>query len=166
MSTPETHLDPEQLGRDALDPDTYHLVVGPALQVCAALAAKRGDPTLHADMPAMLALVHLVTELGRHWAADHDEADNERLDQAAVAACVMVLREAGLAEDAIGQCLAALEAAYAQLAEHNVTEPAGPFIGTAWRALSVDDRDTAIEQLEQAAHRIVAAIEAWQNQVH
>ena len=136
MSTPETHLDPEQLSRDALDPDTYHLVVGPALQVCAALAAK------------------------------HDESDNERLDQAAVAACVMVLREASLAEDTIGQCLAALEAAYAQLAEHNVTEPAGPFSGTAWRALSVDDRDTAIEQLEQAAHRIVAAIEAWQNQVH
>lgn len=168
MADEITNLDPEQLDPDAMDPATYHTVVGPSLQVTAELAAARGDPTLHADMPAMLALIDLVARLAHHWRETHgaDQRQDEVLDGAPAAACVMVLQEAGLGPDAIGQCLAALQAGYAQLAEHGVTEVATPLIDRAWEALQDERRDAALTDLDQAARRIVSAIEAWQAKVH
>lgn len=166
-----TSLDPESLAEDnldALDPETYHAVVGPPLKVCADVAAKRGDPTLHADMAAMLALIDLVARLADLHAETHGIGDEARdlLNAAPAAACVMVLQEAKLDADAVGQCLAALEAAYAQLAEHDVTEGARPHVAMAWELLQDGDREGALDCLEQAARQIVAAIEAWQAKVH
>lgn len=169
--TDSTRLDPEALaeeGLSALDPQAYHAVVGPPLQVCAEVAAQRGDPTLHADMPAMLALIDLIARLADLYADTHGEAapDRDVLDAAPAAACVMVLQEAKLDADAVGQCLAALETAYAQLAEHDVTQVARPQVAMAWEQLYDGDRDGALVSLKQAAQHIVAAIEAWQAKIH
>lgn len=163
-----TRLDPEQLDPEAMDTNTYHRVVGPALQVAAAAAAKRGHPTLHDDMPAMLALVEIVTHLAERFAEEHpDRADNaEMLDNAATGACVMVFQEAKMPGEAIGRCLAALETAYGQLHEHQVLQSARPFIAMAFSHLEDDEREPARHCLEQATQRIVAEIEAWQTQVH
>lgn len=167
MSGPELSLDPTRLDPEALPPATYHKVVGPALQVAAEVAAARGDPTLHADMPAMLALVELVTALAERWCAEHaDEPGSEPLAGAAAAACVMVMQQAKLPETAIGQCLAALETAYAQLAAHAVTAPATPMVNAAWQAFEAGERGLAVGHLKRAAECIVAAIEAWQARVH
>jgi len=168
----ERHLDPAWLRDDptgGLPHEAYHTTVGPALKVCADVAAKRGDPTLHGDMPSMLALIDLVNRLADHYRNDHPDEDDrhgEVLDGAAAAACVMVFQEAKLPADAIGQCLAALETAYAQLVEHEVTAEAEPLAAIAWQQFRDDDREAAVASLERAAQRVVAAIDAWQARVH
>jgi hypothetical protein len=161
-------LDPEQLDPDALEPATYHRVIGPALKVAADVAAKRGHPTLHDDMPAMLALVDMVTRLADLFVEHYPDAENDRqmLDNAATGACVMVFQQAKLPADAIGQCLAALETAYRQLYEHDVIEQARPFVAMAWQHLDDDQREDAEKCLRQATESTIAAIEAWQTQVH
>ncbi|MES1929453.1 hypothetical protein SADO_09352 [Salinisphaera dokdonensis CL-ES53] len=161
-------LDPEKLDPEALDPKTYHRVIGPALKAAADVAAKRGHPTLHDDMPAMLALVDMVTRLADLFAEHYPEtAKNEpMLENAATGACVMVFQQAKMPADAIGQCLAALETAYRQLYEHDVVDEARPFIAMAWEHLDDEQRGEAEKCLQQASERVIAAIEAWQTQVH
>ncbi len=161
-------LDPETLDPAAMGPEVYHVVIGPPLQVAAEAAAKRGDPTLHADMPAMLALVEMVTRLADLYAESHPEnrVDPQMLDNAPAAACVMVFQEAGLEATAIGQMLAALETAYRQIHEHAVVDEARPFVAMAWEQLEDDQRDEARACLTQATQTIIATIEAWQAQVH
>lgn len=161
-------LDPEQLDPDAMDAHTYHAVLGPSLQVAAEVAAKRGHPTLHDDMPAMLALIEMVAQLGALYRESYgDRLDKpEMLDQAATGACVMVFQEAGMPGDSIGQCLAALETAHRQLHEHDVLADALPFVAMAWSHIDDDARDQARYCLDQAARTMIAAIEAWQTQVH
>lgn len=170
MNDSETarRLDPEHLNPEAMEAEAYHRVVGPALQVAAEVAAKRGHPTLHDDMPAMLALVEMVTRLADLYAAYYPNADVEpgMLDNAATGACVMVFQEAKLPADAIGQCLAALETAYQQLHEQEVIDEARPFIAMAWEHFQDDQRTEAKHCLTQSAQRTIAAIEAWQTQVH
>lgn len=162
------HLDPETLDPEALDPAVYHTIVGPVLQVAADAAAKRGDPTLHADMPAMLALVDIVTRLADLYMETWPDsgADTEMLQGAPAAACVMVLQEAGLEAQAIGQCLAALETAYTQVHENNVIDDARPHVAMAWEHLADGQQEQARECLTRAAQTIIAAIEDWQVQVH
>ncbi|HLQ85856.1 MAG TPA: hypothetical protein VK110_06855 [Salinisphaeraceae bacterium] len=167
MSIDPSYL-PDPLDPATLDPDIYHNIVGPALQVAAETAAKRGDPTLHADMPAMLALIDIINHFVHlqretHAASPHDDA---MLDGAAAAACVMVFKEAGMEPYAIEQCLAALEAAYAQLHEQQVIGDARPFIAHAWEHLVDGQRDQARGSLTMAANVIIAAIENWQEQRH
>lgn len=167
-SDPARRLDPENLDAEAMDPDIYHIVVGPALQVAAEVAAKRGHPTLHDDMPAMLALVETVTRLADLYADNHPEHAGEAkmLENAATGACVMVFQQAEMPADAIGQCLAALETAYRQLHQHQVLEDARPFIAMGWSHLEDGEREPARGCLEQAATTMIAAVEAWQTQVH
>ncbi|MES1923890.1 hypothetical protein [Salinisphaera sp. T31B1] len=170
MTDSETarRLDPEHLNPEAMDADAYHRVVGPALQVAADVAAKRGHPTLHDDMPAMLALVEMVTRLADLHAEHYPQAhvEPEMLEHAATGACVMVFQQAKLPADAIGQCLAALETAYRQLHEQDVLSQARPFIAMAWEHFEDGQRDEALHCLTQSAQRTIAAIEAWQTQVH
>lgn len=162
------HLDPETLDPDALDPGVYHSIVGPALQVTAETAAKRGDPTLHADMPAMLALVDIVTRLADLYADTYPDSgpDHAVLAGAPGAACVMVLQEAGLDSRAIGQCLAALKTAYTQIYEHDLMDGARPHVAMAWEQLTDDQPEQARASLAQGVQAIIAAIEDWQAQVH
>src|SRR5699024_10041903 len=98
----------------ALPPKVYHRVVGPVLQVCADLAARRGDPTLHADLPVMLALVDLIArfaDLYQQYYPDSD-VDPQTLRGAPAGAAVMVLQQAGLECADVDMCLKALEQAY------------------------------------------------------
>jgi hypothetical protein len=90
---------------ETLAPDTYHRVVGPALQAAAETAGRRGHKSLFDDMPAMLALVDLVTRLADLHRAHDAAAVNQAtlLDDAATAACVMVFQEAKLPAPAISQ---------------------------------------------------------------
>lgn len=149
-----------------MDPAVYHAVVGPPLQVAAEVAATRGDPTLHADMAAMLALIDLVSRLSDHWRDKHPANTGDGLNDAPAAACVMVLQEAKLPPDTIGQCLAALESAYATLLGDGVTNVAQQSVDRAWQALGNNKREDAIEHLKQGAQQIIAAIEAWQAKRH
>lgn len=167
-SDPAQRLDPENLNPEAMDADAYHVVVGPALQVAAEVAAKRGHPTLHDDMPAMLALVEMVTRLADLYGEAYPDAavDPQMLDNAATGACVMVFQQAEMPADAIGQCLAALETAYRQLHEHEVLEDARPFIAMGFEHFDDGQRKDAMHCLTQATQRTIAAIEAWQTQVH
>lgn len=165
----DTRLDPEKLDPEALDPHAYHRIVGPALQVAAEVAAKRGHRRLFDDMPAMLALVEMVTRLADLYAEHYPEQAtqaNTMIDSAATGACVMVFQEAELPPDAIGQLLAALETAYRQLHEQAVIDDARPFIAMAWSHLDDDERSDGQHCLTQACQNVVAAIENWQEQVH
>lgn len=166
--TDPTRLDPEHLDPQAMDKPTYHRVVGPALQAAAEVAAKRGHPTLHDDMPAMLALVELITRLADLFSEHYPEhpVEPEMLDNAATGACVMVFQQAKMPADAIGQCLAALETAYRQIHEQSVVDGARPFVAMAWSHLEDEERDAAQHCLQQACQHVVEAIEAWQTQVH
>lgn len=170
MSTTEQtpSLDPEGVDPQALDPEAYHTVIGPALQVTAEVAAARGDPTLHADMPAMLALIDLVTRLADYWCAEETGGSdsNETLADAPTAACVMVLQEAEMPPDSIGQCLGALESAYQSLLSDDVTDVAATSVERAWQQFGNNQRDAAIAQLKQGAQQIVGAIDAWQARLH
>lgn len=164
----DTHLDPEHLDPDALSPHAYHRIVGPALQVAAEVAAKRGHRQLFDDMPAMLALIEMVTRLADLYVEHYPEVDTPQtiIDGAPTGACVMVFQEAELPADAIGQLLAALETAYRQLHEQAVIDDARPFIAMAWSHLDEDDRAEGKHCLTQACQNAIAAIENWQEQVH
>lgn len=164
----QLHLvSPETLDLNALSQDAYHAVVGPALQVAAEAAAKRGDPTLHADMPAMLALVDISSHLAHLYGETyHDSGVNQdKLDGAPAAACVMVLQEAEMEPWAIEECLGALQAAYKQMYENSVVDEARPFIAHAWEHLVDGQREQAHGCLTMATHTIIAAIENWREQV-
>lgn len=165
----QLHLvNPEALDLSALNQDAYHAVVGPALQVAAEAAAKRGDPTLHADMPAMLALVDISTHLAHLYLETYPDSDvdKSKLESAPAAACVMVLQEAEMEQDSVDQCLLALQKAYEQMYDQDVVSAARPFIAHAWEHLVDDQREQAHGCLTMAANTIIAAIEAWQSQVH
>lgn len=163
MQTQSQPLAPEHI-----DSDTYYAVIGPALQAAAEIAAERGDPTLAADMPAMLALIELVNHLSAYHNEQAPDADNDQdwLQGAPAAACVMVMQEAKLEQAAIGQCLAALEAAYAQLVEHDVTAAARELVRRGCLQIEAGERKLAGASLKQAARRIVKEIEAWRESTH
>ncbi|WP_423822636.1 hypothetical protein V5738_01535 [Salinisphaera sp. SPP-AMP-43] len=158
-------LNPDAVDPDALDPATYHRIVGPALQAAADTAAKRGHKYLFDDLPCMLALVEMVTRLADLYREHYPEAAAEKpvlLDNAATAACVMVFQEAELPPDAIGQMLAALEAAYQQVHDQSVIDGGSRYIAMGWSHLDDDDREDAKHCLAQATEQIAAAIEVWQ----
>ncbi len=153
---------------ESIDADTYYAVVGPALQAAAKIAAERGDLTLAADMPAMLALIEMVNQLSAQYheqAVEYEDAE-DWLHSAPAAACVMVMQEAKFEQAAIGQCLAALEAAYAQLAQHQVTAPAVELILRGGLQLQAGERKLAAFTLKQATRRVVSEIEIWRESTH
>lgn len=167
---PDETLKPlDQADPEAMDRATYHRVVGPALQVAAETAAKRGHKQLFDDMPSMLALVDMVTRLADLHQQHHPEAvadQSSLVDNAATAACVMVFQEASLPPESINQCLGALESAYNQLQAENVMEGNTPYIAMAWNYLDEDDRKQAGHCLTQACEWSIAAIEAWRESRH
>lgn len=161
----DTPLDPEAIDGQALDRATYNRVVGPALQAAAETAAKRGHKYLFDDMPAMLALIEMVTRLADLYREHYPDATGEKttlIDNAATAACVMVFQEAELDPVAIDQCLVALETAYRQVHEHSVIDDSARYIAMAWSHLDDDQRDQARHCLIQSTEQIIAAIEVWQ----
>jgi hypothetical protein len=157
----------DTLQEDALSSTEYQMIVAPSLKVAAELAARRGDPTLQADLPAMLALIYLVTGLAgfyrEEWADLSGGANKEALQAAPMAACVMVLKQAGLDEAASNQCQQALQGAYKLTIDAELGWTAKGHIETAWRHITNDKRDLALASLNSAAEQLVAAIEVWES---
>ncbi len=149
---------------NSLDPETYHRVVAPALQVAAEVAAGRGDPQLYNDMASMLALMALVAGLCECLRADGecDDGTQQALAQAPMGACVMVLQESALADAQINDCLWALSAAYAQLSEQGVIGSERRLVRDAWAHLHQDERVAARGVLGLAAAAVVAAVDDWE----
>ncbi|HYW92906.1 MAG TPA: hypothetical protein VFA95_10720 [Gammaproteobacteria bacterium] len=149
---------------DSLDPQTYHRVVAPALQVAADTAASRGDPDLYNDMPSMLALMAMVHGLSDCLCAAEspDQTRQLALERAPAGACVMVLQESGLDEVQVADCLWALSAAYGQLVERGVIGPERGLVDDAWQHQHAGEREAAIGVLGLAAARVVAAIDQWE----
>lgn len=168
-SDKDTPLDPKAIDGQALDRATYNRVVGPALQAAADTAAKRGHKYLFDDMPAMLALVEMVTRLADMYREHYPEAAADKatlIDNAATAACVMVFQEAELPTEATGQCLSALESAYRQVHEQSVIDAGTRYIAMAWSHLDDGERNEARHCLTQATEQIIAAIETWRGEAH
>ncbi len=169
MSDNDSTVDPDQLDPNALPPHVYHRTVGPALEIVADIAAKRGHKHLFDDMPAMLALVDIVTRLADSYQTFHpDMPDSHRplLEGAATAACVMVFQQAKLEPETTRQLLSALEAAYKRLHEEDVIDGAARFSAMAASYLDQDDREQAKHCLKQASQQVIASIEAWQETSH
>jgi len=148
-----------------LPPEAYHRVVGPPLKAAAETAARRGNKTLFEDMPAMLSLVDMVTRLADLYRQHDPDLDDEKaqlLEGAAMSACVMVFQNSELPEEAINDCLGALQAAYRQLNEQAVIDLATPHIAMAWSHMEDEQREQAQKCLTEACEKTIAAIEVWE----
>lgn len=159
---------PDRPDANALPLQVYHRTVGPALQVAAETAAKRGHRQLFDDMPAMLALIEIVARLAESYRAHYPEAPaghDALLDGAPGAACVMVFQEAKLDPATIEPMLEALERAHQQVHEHDVIGGSERYIAMAFSHLDDDERTPARHCLTQAAEHIIAAIELWRGDV-
>lgn len=149
----------------ALPAHDYHLVVGPALKVTAALAARRGDPTLYNDMASMMALLALVRALrDSHLASGRADASAEAMAQAPLGACAMVLQDAELDENQKRDCLWALDAAEDQLRAKGVLNLDEPRALEAYTSLAEGARETGEQILAKMAEGLVDAIDAWERE--
>lgn len=145
--------------------EAYHLIVSPALQVAAELAAVRGDPELYNDMASMLALRRLVTTFGEFYARQYpniDAATRQAIAAAPEAACTMVLQRAELDAKQLSECLWALDAAERQLAADAAFGSEAEPAQTAWQELIQGHRDNALARLKFAAGSLVTAIDHWE----
>lgn len=142
-----------------LDPERYQRVVALPLKVCATIAARRGDAALINDMPAMLALMRQINLLA---GCCGEMQDDLALALAARGACVMALREAGLPEAAVADCLDALERASEQLAEADIFTAGDGDTLAAWPALEAERVEEAEKWLNAGAMSYIAAIEEWE----
>ena len=142
-----------------LDSKRYERVVAPPLKVAAALAARRGDPALINDMPAMLALMRQINLLA---GCCGDMQDDLALALAARGACVMALREAGLPETAVADCLDALERGSEQLAAEGMLEAGDGDTLAAWPALQAERHEEAEKWLNAGALTLIDTIEQWE----
>jgi hypothetical protein len=151
-----------------LSPEDYQAVIAPALHAAAMVAARRGDPKLCNDLASMLALMALVKGLVRLHRAGCEpmgqSAPAPVFEGAPLAACVMVLGEAGIEPPLLDQMTGALEAAYAELAAANVIGPEDVLVSPAWERLAVGDAAEGGVLLRNAAQRITAAVDAWERQ--
>lgn len=150
---------------DSLPATEYHLIVSPALQVAAELAATRGDPDLYNDMASMLALMALVQGLADCYLrgqTNNAGAIQMAVEAAPVGACVMVLNRGELTQEQVNECVWALNAATRQLLESGVVGPERKLVEKAWMKLAEDDREEAGEWLKRAAAGIVSAIDQWE----
>jgi len=142
-----------------LDPVRYQRVVALPLKVNAAIAARRGDAAMINDMPAMLTLMRQINLLA---GCCGDMRDELALALAARGACVMALREAGLPETAVADCLDALERASEQLATEGVLEAGDGDTLAAWPALQAGLREEAEKWLNAGALTLIDTIEQWE----
>lgn len=149
-----------------LTPAEYQLLAAPALQVAAEMAAQRGNPHLHNDMPAMLALLGMVTALVHAYLADaavSGEASSQQvLEAAPLAVSALVFTESGLEAGEVDACLKALSAAYLQLLRQGVLGPQEAYVEKAYGELSQGQRGAGIQSLKQASFAITRAVDAWE----
>ncbi len=150
----------------ALPADQYHQIVSPVLQVCAELAAVRGDPDLYNDMASMLALRALIRQFGAFYLQQYPDTEatvREAIAAAPESACLMVLQRGELDDNQARECLWALDAASKQLDDTGVLGVARDSTRSAWQQLA-GNRKRALEKLKLAAGTLVTAIDQWERE--
>ena len=157
----DAHAVPDGL----LTPEDYQLIVAPALQVAAELAAQRGDPHLYNDMASMLALLGMVSALVRVGLEQPvgQGSPRDKLEATPLAVCALVFTESNLDTGEVEQCLKALSAAYLTLLREGVLGPQEAYVEQAFTALRAGNRPAGIHSLRQAAHAMARAVDAWED---
>jgi hypothetical protein len=149
-----------------LTSEEYHLLAAVPLQAAAEIAAHRGDPQLFNDMPAMLALLAMVTTLAHAYLNRNPvflrRSPDATLEAAPVAVCALVFSESNLEPSEVEACLRALSTAYLQLLVQGVLGPQDAYVDKAFDALLAGDRATALQFLKRAASAMAAAIDVWE----
>jgi hypothetical protein len=149
-----------------LTTEEYHLLAAVPLQAAAEIAAQRGDPHLFNDMPAMLALLAMVTTLTHAYLEGGQvflrRSPASPLEAAPVAVCALVFSESNLEASEVETCLRALSTAYFQLLQEGVLGPQDAYVDKAFEALLAGDRVTALQFLKRATSAMASAIDAWE----
>lgn len=147
-------------------PEEYQVVVAPAMQAAAELAAARGDPYLYNDIACMLALMVMVRDLADlyqdEWGALGQTSAAATFAAAPTAACVMVLSEYDVEAESVQSMTSALQRAYAEVAADNVFGPERVTIQKAWDARNARQTERADAYMRQAAAATASAIDAWE----
>ena len=151
---------------DWLSPEEYQMIIGPSLKVAAELAASRGDPTLFKDLPSMLCLMYLVSNLKDYyvdeWAVLSAMSSEASLQKAAEAACMMVLTEGNVDKAELSSMISSLNRAYQQVVDAKIMVDADVDIKRAWEAIKVSQHEQFLALLEQAAKKFVMTLDSWE----
>ncbi len=152
-----------QAENSSLNDEQYQLIVAPALQVTAELAAVRGDPELYNDLASMLVMRALIKAFGALYLEDgaHDTVTRDAIAAAPDAASSLVLQRAELTEQQFRECLWALDAAAGQLGE-DIFAGLREAVLPAWQALQAGNREQAVARLKFAAGNLAGDIDKWE----
>lgn len=134
------------------------------LQIASEIAARRDNRlNLHADMPCMLALMFTIANLADLAAEPEDshQIDQAQLDDAANAACLMVLQRAELESDALADCMHALHRGLEETIRHGVLGPQASHCHEAWPLMQAGNTAAATQQIALAIQQGVTAIDRW-----
>jgi hypothetical protein len=146
--------------------DEYQLLAAVPLQAAAEVAAQRGDPQLFNDMPAMLALLAMVTTLTYAYLNREpvfpQRSPASALEAAPIAVCALVFSESNLEPPEVQTCLRALSSAYLQLLREGTLGPQDAYIEKAFEALLAGDRSQALQGLKRGAVAMAQAVDAWE----
>lgn len=164
--TDSPQTDWQSLELDCLNPNEYRLLIAPALECVADIAAKRGDPQCYNDMSAMLALFTVTTGLGHcyldEWGQLGNASSSEAINSAPLGACLMVLQQAKLQPDQCQDMLRGLSGAWRHLMKEGVIGGEYPLLQQCWRKLVEDDHVTAKILLRDAIMAVVASVDEWE----
>jgi hypothetical protein len=151
-----------------LNPEEYQLLVAPVLEVCASLAAERGDPLLFNDLPCMTAVMSLVSGLGSlYYTANAPLGQGpglELLEELPISVAVMVLVEGGIEPPLLEQMGRALRGVQTALRKSGLLEPEPVMLSAVWLALLREDPEAVRHALRLAARRVIAAVEELERQ--
>ncbi|MBL4783734.1 MAG: hypothetical protein JKX92_15985 [Porticoccaceae bacterium] len=149
-----------------LSPEEYQIIVGPSLKVSAELAASRGDPKLYQDLACMLCLMHLVSRLKDfyvdEWAVMSAMPNEELLQKAPGAVCIMVLMEGHPDKNQTGAMVESLTRAYQKVIDANIMADTDIEIQRAWQAIKESKHEQFLALLEQAAKKFVMVLDGWE----
>lgn len=149
-----------------LTSEEYNLLAAVPLQAAAEVAAQRGDPQLFNDMPAMLALLAMVSSLSYAYLTRPTvflrRSPDTALEAVPIAVCALVFSESNLEPQEVESCLSALAAAYLQLLREGILGPQDAYIEPAFDLLQAGERAMALQTLKRAVHAITHAIDAWE----
>ncbi len=149
-----------------LTPVEYELLVAPALQAAAEVAAQRGDPHLYNDMPSMLALLGTVTALTHAYLQlelPAGSSPREVLERAPLTVCTLVFTESGLEAPLVEQCLRALTQAYLQLLKEGVLGSQEGLVEAGFEQLMAGNRPQGLQFLRQGSMAMAKAVDAWES---
>ncbi|ORU91493.1 MAG: hypothetical protein A6F72_02005 [Cycloclasticus sp. symbiont of Poecilosclerida sp. N] len=151
---------------DWLSPQEYQIIVAPSLKVSAELAASRGDPKLFQDLPSMLSLIYLVSNLRDYyieeWVVLSGMSSEAALAKAPEAACMMVLTEGNVGKSELAPMMDALSRSYQQVCAEGVCDNVDVDLRCAWESMKKGEHEQFLAQLEQVAKRFVTALDDWE----